>query len=248
MEFKFEKPVEINYYASDNRMNMSFSALIAFFQDIAIDHSDSAGYTVKRLLDEGLGWIITNYHIIIERMPKYGEKVVFKTWSSGIKHFQAERSYSVTDSNGNEIVKAASMWVLIDLEKRTPVSIPDEMNKAYKTGTAPAIENERFRITKKRGELVSVFETKITRRQTDTNGHTNNTQYVSWAMDMICDEIYNNYNCVDFKVTFRKESRKDEEIIIKTYKTKTDEGLEFETDITDKEENILCSAVSVWRE
>ena len=65
---------------------------------------------------------------------------------------------------------------------------------------------------------------------------------------MICDEIYNNYNCVDFKVTFRKESRKDEEIIIKTYKTKTDEGLEFETDITDKEENILCSAVSVWKE
>ena len=122
------------------------------------------------------------------------------------------------------------------------------MNKAYKTGTTPAIENERFRITKKRGESVSVFETKITRSQTDTNGHTNNTQYVSWAMDMICDEIYNNYNCVDFKVTFRKESRKDEEIIIKTYKTKTDEGLEFETDITDKEENILCSAVSVWKE
>ena len=44
-------------------MNINFWALMAYFQDIAIEHSDSAGYTVKKLFDNDLGWVIFSIEV-----------------------------------------------------------------------------------------------------------------------------------------------------------------------------------------
>ncbi|MCJ7855912.1 thioesterase [Lachnospiraceae bacterium NSJ-143] len=248
MEFKFDKKQEISYYAADNRLRLTVSALMAFFQDIAIEHSDSAGYTVKRLSDQNRGWVITNYHIVIDRMPECGESIVFRTWSSGIKHFQAERSYTATDSHGKEIIKAASRWIFMDLEKRAPVAIPPEMDEAYNTGARPAVEGEKYRMPKEKGEIISSFELEVTRSQTDTNGHTNNTQYAAWASDMVPEDIYNEYEICDFKIVFRKESRRGDRLVLNTYKSQRDGIIEIFTEFLNKESGVVCSeAVSLWR-
>ena len=60
MDFKFIKNADISYYMTDRNGNLTLSALTGFFQDIAIEHSDSAGYTVNKLLELSLGWVITN--------------------------------------------------------------------------------------------------------------------------------------------------------------------------------------------
>lgn len=248
MDFKFSKNTDISYYMTDKNGNLTLSALTGFFQDIAIEHSDSAGYTVKKLLDMSLGWVITNYHIIIERMPVYGEKVEIRTWSSALKHFLAERSFSITDINGNDIIKAVSMWSLINLVKRRPEAILPEMGKAYNVGTAAAIKNEKYRISNNRDNIISTFNLTVTRSQTDTNGHTNNTLYAAWASDMVPEEIYNNFKCTDFKITFRAESRANDSIVLKTYSFQNDDGVNIITDILNKDtDKILCTSASVWR-
>ena len=247
-DFKYSKNIGVDYYAADNKMNINFWALMAYFQDIAIEHSDSAGYTVKKLFDNDLGWVIPNYHVIVDRLPVYGEKITLKARATSIKHFQAERSYTVTDENVNDIVRATSKWVLMNLKKRSPESIPQEMNTAYRTGAAPAIENEKFRMTKERGELIWAFDTVVTRSQTDTNGHTNNTQYAAWAWDMVPDHIYDGFNCHDFKIVFKKESRKGDEITAKTYKRDLDGETEIITDFfITGDEKPICSAESLWK-
>ena len=247
MDFKYLTEHNLSYYAVDGRMNMTLSALVTFFQDIAIEHSDSAGYTIEKLLSEKLGWVITNYHIMIERWPVYGEKIKLNTWSSSIKHYQAERCFEIIDEKGDIIIKASSRWILMNLEKRTPEAIPKDLYEAYHTGTAPVIENEKYKMERKRDNFVFESAVTVLRSQTDSNGHTNNTQYVSWAMDSVPDEIYNDLKCCDFKIVFRKESVRGAEIILKTYEEVSEEGKLIVTDFYEGDK-VICTAQSVWNE
>ncbi len=247
MDYKFKWNNTVSYYAVDSKMNATLSAVMAYFQEIAIMHSDDAGYSIEKLAQQNLGWVITNYHIVINKMPKCGQKLTLKTWSSVIKHFQAERSYTAEDEKGNILIKASSRWVLIDLEKRSFVPVNSDMEKAYKTGAPPAIENEKYRMPKERQKFVSQFDIEVTRSQTDTNGHVNNTQYASWASDMVPDDIYNNCNCVDFKIVFRKESVKGEKLTLKTYiNTVSENETEIVTDFVNADDSVICTASFVY--
>lgn len=249
MDYKFEWNNTVSYYAVDSKMKATLSAVMAYFQEIAIMHSDEAGYSIEKLAQQNLGWVITNYHIVINKMPQCGQKLILKTWSSTIKHFQAERSYTVEDEYGNVIIKASSRWVLIDLKKRSFVPVNSDMEKAYKTGAAPAVENERYKMPKERQRFVSDFAVEVTRSQTDTNGHVNNTQYAAWASDMVPDDIYNNWDCVDFKIVFRKESVKGEKLVLKTYINDTAENeKEIVTDFVNADDSVICTASFVFRQ
>jgi len=246
MNFKYSTDKNLSYYAVDSHMNMTLTALVTFFQDIAIEHSDSAGYTIDKLLSNNLGWVITNYHIIAERWPAYGEKIKINTWSSSIKHYQAERCFEIIDENGNSIIRASSRWILMNLEKRGPEAIPKDLYDAYNTGTAPSIENEKYQMIRQRENLIKEDFIKVKRSHTDSNGHTNNTQYISWAMDNVPDEIYEECQCADFKIVYRKESTKGAEISIKTYENESEEGRLIITDFL-QEEKVICTAQSIWK-
>ena len=50
----------------------------------------------------------------------------------------------------------------------------------------------------------------------DTNGHVNNTRYLIWATDCVDDDIYNGYTLKDFRVTYRKESTRGDDLRAKT--------------------------------
>ncbi len=247
MDYKFKWNNTVSYYSVDSKMNATLSAVMAYFQEIAIMHSDEAGYSIEKLAKQDLGWVITNYHIVINKMPKCGQKLILKTWSSAIKHFQAERSYTAEDENGNILIKASSRWVLIDLKKRSFVPVNSDMEKAYKTGAPPAVENEKYKMPKERQMFVSEFVVEVTRSQTDTNGHVNNTQYAAWASDMVPDEIYNRFRCVDFKIVFRKESVKGEKITLKTYINSISENeTETVTDFINADGSVICTASFVY--
>lgn len=247
MDYKFKWNNTVSYYAVDSKMNLTINALMAYFQEIAIMHSDEAGYSIEKLASQNLGWVITNYHIVINKMPKCGQKLTLKTWASAFKHFKAERSYSVEDENGNIIIKASARWVLIDLEKRSFVPVNSDMENAYKTGAAPAVENENYKMPKNRDNFVSDFVIEVTRSQTDTNGHTNNTQYAAWASDVVPDNIYNNYDCVDFKIVFRQESVKGEKLTLKTYIENLSENeVQVITDFVNENDKIICTVSSLY--
>lgn len=214
----YEKIEKISFYSINSRLMLTNTNLARFLQDTAIEHSEKLGYTVEKLISENKGWIVTNWHIIIEKMPRFGDEIKIKTWVKSCRRLMSDRYFVVEDSNGNEIVKAASRWVFMDLVERKPCIIPKEMEEEYHSNMKPSIENEKYHMPKTKKEFYdSMVNIEVARSQTDTNGHTNNTQYILWAMDQVPDEIYNNMNCYDLKVVYRKESYKGCKIGIKTY-------------------------------
>ena len=61
----------------------------------------------------------------------YGEKLYVTTEPAGFKKYYALRNYEIKDSNGNIIVSANAIFLLINLEKRRMMRIPEEQYDIY---------------------------------------------------------------------------------------------------------------------
>ena len=67
----------------------------------------------------------------------------------------------------------------------------------------------------------AVMETMVTRRDTDTNGHTNNAVYIDWATDTLSDAFYDGHTLSDMGVAYKKECRRGDRVRIASWREGT---------------------------
>ena len=244
----YEENRKISYFQVDGNTLMTPAALLSDLQEAAINHSDTLGYSVEYLSEKQTGWAVLNWHLQIARMPKLGETITIETWCEKCRRMQAIRCFNVLDEKKEVILKGISRWIYMDLEKRKPANIPDDMIEKYHSGQESAIPNEKFIMPKEGvGEPAVVHGLMITRRDTDSNGHANNVKYLEWAMDDVPDEIYDTMHMVDVRIVYRKECVRGTEVILKTYIEDIENGKEILTFITDQAQVVLAEVATLWR-
>ncbi|KXL52019.1 acyl-ACP thioesterase [Anaerotignum neopropionicum] len=245
----YEERRKISYFQVDGNRLITPAALFSHLQEGAINHSDSLGYPVEYLTEKQMGWAVINWHLEVERMPKLGETITVQTWCEKCRRMQAIRCFRVLDQKNEVIMKGISRWIFMDLEKRKPANIPDEMVLRYHSGQESAIPGEKFFMPKEvEGAVAAIRPLVITRRDTDTNGHANNVKYLEWAMDDVPDEIYDRMQLADVRIVYRKECVRGDEVIMKTFIHSQDDGKEVLTFITDREQTILAEVATLWHE
>lgn len=251
MRNPYEETVTIGYFEADASLRLNPSALVVHLQDIAIRHSDSLGYTLEYMAAWRRGWALLNWHIIILRTPKCGETLRIATWSDKCKRLRAERGYLVYDEEGEAVIRASSRWAFMDLERRCPTDVPEEMEKKYGSANQPAIPNEKYQFPKEKpGANCQCRDFIVTRRDTDNNGHTNNVKYIEWAMDDVPDDVYNAMIMEDLKVVYRKECYKGDPVLSKCVLEKNEDG--SVTVISrfvcpSDEKQVYAQVASIWR-
>lgn len=216
MENRYKNDFKVTFSEIDTKNRLTPGYLLVLFQDTAVKHSAAVGFSIEYLLSLQRGWAILNWHLCINRMPLLDEKIEFSTWCSKCGHHQAIRSFEAKDEKGEVVAYAITNWAFMDLEKRKPAKIMPEIEEAYKSDLPNIIEKERYTIKKPTEEEFSFGKSFAVRRSDlDTNGHVNNTRYLVWAVDEVSDDIYENYVLTDIKVTYRKECKKDDELVAK---------------------------------
>ena len=237
MENRFTTDFKVTFFETDIKGKITPGYLLAFFQDTAINHSENLGYGIERLMEEKRGWAILNWHISVECMPGLSDELTVTTWCGKCGRHQAERSFTINTEKGELLACAVTNWAFIDLEKRKPAVIPQDMEEIFVSDIPSVMENEKYRIRRPaEEELTYVRSFRVERSDLDTNGHVNNTKYLVWAVDCVDDEIYDNYDIYDIKVTYRKEAKRGNEIV--SEKAVYYDGNTVETVIyfTDKDE------------
>lgn len=206
MGTEFLAQATIPYFGTDHNLRLSPAALAVYFQDLAISHSNSLGYTLEWLAEKNRGWAITDWHIHMEQYPHYGDTIRLSTWSNHCRRMQAQRSFQVMGQNGNILCNASSRWIYMDLLRRRPVKLEEGMEERYLCNLPSAIADETYHMPKAEKELPDFQRTFfVTRRDTDTNGHANNTKYLEWSIDDVPDEIYSHYEIRDIRALYKKE-------------------------------------------
>ena len=76
-------------------------------------------------------------------------------------------------------------------DRRHPVRFSEEMEDAYCCDLPAPFDPGRFVLPAEKAEYLASEKSLVVRRsETDTNGHTNNTRYVEWAVDDVPDDVY----------------------------------------------------------
>lgn len=242
----YEEERKVRYFQIDSNSCMTPAALLSCLQELAIDHSDSLGYSVAYSLEHHFFWSVINWHLKLYRMPRYGEKIILQTWSDKFARFQANRSFFIFDAEGNKLLDGISRWVFMDLKKRKPTNVPTEMVERYCAGQASAIEGEKFLMPKEpTGELICERDMILTRRDTDTNGHANNVKYLEWVMDDIPDEIYVDLALKDIRIVYRKECLRGDIVTVKTFQKDTEKGKEMESFLYEGN-TVVAQVITLW--
>lgn len=184
----FEFDGRIRYSEVDGEGFLTVPALLDYFQDSSVFHSESLGLGVEHLLQEKVAWILSSWQIQIERMPKLFEKVKVQTWPHGFKGFFGYRNFAIRDEAGELLAYANSTWVLMNTETGRPVKVPEYMLEKYRLEEplpmAEAVRKMAVPENYKEEAALTVQKYFI-----DTNGHMNNGKYVLVAMESVPEDF-----------------------------------------------------------
>ena len=177
----------VGFSQTDNNRMMTIPAIIDAFQDCSCFHSDDLGVGFDYLIPKSLVWVINYWEVEIIKHPRYGQKLTVGTFPYDFKGFFGYRNFCLTDESGDYLVKANSLWILMDWSKMVPSKVTDEMKGAYVTSSKLDMNYSSRKITLPDVTATELETVTIGRQHLDSNGHVNNGQYIKIAMGCVPD-------------------------------------------------------------
>ncbi|MGN0070381.1 MAG: acyl-[acyl-carrier-protein] thioesterase [Atopobiaceae bacterium] len=175
----------VRYSESDGEGRLSLYALMNYFQDCSTFQSEHLGIGLEHLKSLHLGWIVGTWHIEIESLPRFCERIETSTWAYHVKGLQAKRCFQMKREDGTSCVKADSLWFMFDLENQRVINVP-ESEYAYMDEAEPRLDiGPLLRRVKAEGPATTMRPSVVTEQFLDTNHHMNNANYVLLALQAL---------------------------------------------------------------
>lgn len=198
--YQFES--RIRYSEADVNCSLTLSALLNYYQDCSVFHSEAAGVGIGYLEKNHMAWMLSSWQVCLNELPKLGDKVQIQTWAHGMKGFYGYRNFSMNRTDGSRLAYADSTWVLIDTVSGRPVKVPQEMSETYGIEEEIPMKRETRKLVIPRDmekqEAIEVPEYFI-----DSNRHMNNEKYVMIAHEFLPKD----FQIREFRVEYKKEAK-----------------------------------------
>lgn len=170
----------VSFSKVDAEENLTINAVIDYFQDASTFHSEDIGLGYSYLKPRNLIWVLNTWQVDVIRMPKYLERIKVCTIPYKFRGFLGYRNFYIENEAGEILVKANSMWTLLDVNTIKPVKPEIEMLEGY--GEAEPIDmeyiNGKIRLPE---EVIEHKPVVVERHFLDPNHHMNNGQYINLA-------------------------------------------------------------------
>ncbi len=195
----------VNYKDIGFDFKLRADSLVSFFQEIAIHHSDMVGYDTETLKNMGVAWVLNKLYVDITEYPVLGDKITVTTWSSGISGIKAFREFIIR-REGTELVKAVSMWTLLDMASKRIKRIPSYLSEAYETENfkATSFPIASYKVDRNPENQEGFLQT-VRFSDFDTNMHMNNTAYINILDTALRRYMDRNVEVHEFFINFQKE-------------------------------------------
>jgi medium-chain acyl-[acyl-carrier-protein] hydrolase len=208
---------EISYtvrpYEAGYGKTLKPEALLNYLQDGVFEHGYSKGISLYHFVPRGLTWVLTRYHIEVERYPEMGEKITVRTWYPGAMKPYYMRDWEVVDGDSVTVARATSSWLILDVNTKKPVEgnglldgITSHPIRALEDDFAPLPELEK-------SDVESRFRVRLS--DTDLNRHVNHVHYIQWAIDSVPSDVLDKKRAVGIEVGYRAEANFGDNVISK---------------------------------
>ncbi|MBN2068289.1 MAG: hypothetical protein JW739_01510 [Opitutales bacterium] len=173
----------IRYYECDADGRVTIQSICNFLQDTAWEGARKIGLDMQGPEDEGRSWVLLALRVDMDDYPRWGEEISITTWPAELRRLYAYRDFLIRDASGKIIGRAASQWILFDLQKRRPLR--PTANLQEKVPAIPRALDEYFDQPLpefKQTDVSTFFRVRLSDH--DINHHVNNVNYIEWAAEV----------------------------------------------------------------
>lgn len=152
-----------------------------------------------------LGWVITQYSININRLPKIGENIIAYTKATGCNKFFCYRDFGITDMNNNNLITVNSLFVIMNIKKRKIVPVPNKIIDSFN------LEKDKRNIIIHFPKIKHVDNKMMSQTyhvryfDIDNNKHVNNTHYFDWMQDTLGLPFLINHTLKQVNIKYERE-------------------------------------------
>ena len=209
MEPLYSQNYEVTDIAVDCYGRMKTSMILFLAQEVAGRHCVSLSVDYETLEKKRMFWAVTRHRVQITRMPVRGETIRIETWPMPTTRVAYPRSVIAYDAQGNECFRAISLWVLMDLDKRSMI-LPGKSGISV-VGTLRGLELDTPNglVAK---DLRCHQHRSVCFTDLDRNGHMNNTKYLDWISDLLPSRFHENHQPREMTVCYFSESREGQSL------------------------------------
>ncbi len=202
---QYTMPIEVASYdvGPDNRLRLS--GVLRYQQEAGERHLIPAEMGWNALIERGIAFVASRWHVHILRLPEMNERVTLTTWHREHRGARFLRCYEWRDAQGELLLCGVMQFALVSTVDHHLLR-GDEFDPE---GTLPSCAQSvdcadpaRYKLP----QLTAVREYPVGWSDTDINTHMNNTRYADLACDALADKLAG-HRIVDVQMHFAGETR-----------------------------------------
>lgn len=200
---------------TDAQGRMPMWLIITRCIETATEHANILGIGYSTLIKQGIGWVLSRISVNMLRYPTINEEYTFVTWIEAHNRLFSDRAFLITDADGNPVGHARSVWMAIDIEKRTAADLTDLGREAFVIGDRACPLPRQKKIGMLQGD---VKESEYTFKFCDIDfyRHVNTVQYVRHILNQWPMRTFDNCEIDTFEIAFNHECHYGDTVTIRT--------------------------------
>lgn len=183
MGLRYQETLTIPFDMVDVKQEIKLPAFLSHCLAVSGRQSEQIGRSDTLLYQEyGLVWVVTDYHLMIDRLPRYNETISIQTEAVSYNKFFCYRTFQIHSQEGDFLLSIDAYFVLIDFESRKVCHVPDELIAPYQSEKVKKMP--RFPKYEALNEPLCKDYT-VRYFDIDANGHVNNGKYLEWMYESL---------------------------------------------------------------
>ncbi|KAI0493881.1 hypothetical protein KFK09_024007 [Dendrobium nobile] len=209
----------IKIYEIDATGKASIETIMNILQDTSVNHFKFLGFlddsvrSYPKIGGGNLAFVMLKMHVQVEHYPSWGDALEVNTWLRHHKKLSMARDWHLRNlKTGQSMIRATSIWALMDKTTRKLSKIPDEKKievEPHCNDTTFILNDDNRKLPKVNVETADYIIDDLTPKWADLdfNMHVNNVKYIQWILEGIPVSMLETHEMSSMVLEFRKECR-----------------------------------------
>ena len=208
------EPFRIRAYEAGPDERASVLAVLNLFQEAAGEQARAHDLDVFDLPAGPATWVLQRLRLVAcAPLPRLRDAVTVDTWPSDRDGLRAHRDFVLRDAGGAALVRATSVWFLLDTVRRRPVRLPPAMD-AFLPPPGPGSPGRVARGLTLAGEAPPAPPAQAERTEPfavrhadlDRVGHANHARIAEWALEAVPEPVRATSRLAEIDIVFHSEA------------------------------------------
>lgn len=242
----WKESYRVRAYETDPTGRASIVSLCNYLQEAAANHARELGVSVEQLQKQNRTWVLSRLRVRVDRYPAWRDEIDVETWPSGTERLFATRDFIVKNVDGDVLARAVSWWLMIDIESRHPLRLPEFISSLTLTNRERALNGSAPKMPEPRADA-NAREVRVRYADLDVNGHANNVRYVEWALEGIPKDVLESMRVAELDMVFKAEAIYEEPVTVSVDSIAGDEAIFRHVLRSSHDGRYLAGLSTTWR-